>query len=130
MMVPMPVARARALLVVLVALAALGALARRPRTGATPPPCPQPTRHGVVVSCDGDGGDLGGRAWLFARKLDVNAARAADLERIPGVGRRLAERIVAARAERGRFASLDELDDVDGVGPKLLERLGRFVEVR
>ena len=126
--------RARALVILLAVVAVAGVIARvrddAPSARALPAPCPAPARRGAVVLCDGNGDDLGGRAWLFGRRLDVNAARASDLERIPGVGRRLAERIVDERARRGRFARLDELDDVEGVGPKLLATLATWVEVR
>ncbi len=122
--------RARTLTVLLVVVAALGAWARLPAGGAPPAPCPHPARAGDVVVCDGAGVDVGGRAWLFGRKLDVNRATAADLERVPGIGRALAARIVVARDRRGRFERLEDIDDVDGVGPKLLARLGALVEVR
>jgi len=123
-------ARARTLTVVLIVAATLGALARLPADGALPAPCALPARAGDVVVCDGAGVDIGGRAWLFGRKLDVNRATVADLERVPGVGRTLATRIVAERDRRGRFARLAELDEVDGVGPKLLARLGALADVR
>lgn len=49
--------------------------------------------------------------------LDLNADSAADLERLPGIGPVLAERIVADRARRGPFASVRALARVPGVGP-------------
>jgi competence ComEA-like helix-hairpin-helix protein len=54
---------------------------------------------------------------------ELNRASAAELERVPGIGPRLAERIVAYRAAHGPFTSHDQLDAVQGVGPKLLTRL-------
>jgi competence protein ComEA len=122
--------RARALLVLLVVVAGVGVLSRRPAAGRAPAPCPQPGLRDGILVCDGSGDDVGGRSWLVGRKLDVNAASVADLERIPGIGRGLATRIVDERSRRGRFASLAELDEVDGVGPKLLAKLGALVEVR
>src|SRR2546422_5211771 len=41
--------------------------------------------------------------------LDLNEAGVDDLARLPGVGPGLAQRIVAARDEGGRFASVDDL---------------------
>jgi len=49
--------------------------------------------------------------------LNVNDASAADLERLPKVGPVLAQRIVAWRAEHGRFDSMDALRHVPGIGP-------------
>jgi competence protein ComEA len=126
----MTTSRARALVLSLVVIAVGGAVARTSDDAPVAAPCPSPARRGAAIVCDGDGDDLGARAWLFGRRLDINTARAGDLERIPGVGRRLAERIVDERARRGRFGHLDELDAVEGVGPKLLATLGAWVEVR
>jgi competence protein ComEA len=59
--------------------------------------------------------------------VDVNAAVVGEIEALPGVGRVLAERIVAERA-RGVFASADDLRRVPGVGPTTLARMRPFVE--
>jgi competence ComEA-like helix-hairpin-helix protein len=56
-------------------------------------------------------------------KLDPNTATADDLDRIPRVGHALAERIVQARAARGRFRTLADLDSVSGVGPSVLAQM-------
>jgi competence protein ComEA len=66
---------------------------------------------------------------LFNGKLDLNTADADSLARIRGIGPALANRIVAAREERGGFRSVSDLDDVDGIGPKLLERIAAEVDV-
>lgn len=115
----------------MVTLVAAGALVRVRSAGQPPAPCPAPALEGGVLVCDGRGAPAGARAWLAGAKLDVNAATVRELEQIPGVGRSLAAAIVDARATRGgRFAALDELDDVPGVGPKTLEKLAAFIEVR
>jgi competence protein ComEA len=62
-------------------------------------------------------------------KLNLNAATAAQLELLPGIGPSLASRIVAYRTAHGRFGSITELDKVDGIGPKTLERLVPLVTV-
>ncbi len=62
--------------------------------------------------------------------MDLNRASAAELTLIPGVGPKLAERIVAERTRRGGFAELEELRAVRGIGPKTWERVRPFVEVR
>ena len=54
--------------------------------------------------------------------VNLNTATQAELEALPGVGPGLAKRIIAAR-EQKRFASLEDLDRVSGIGPKLLEKL-------
>jgi competence ComEA-like helix-hairpin-helix protein len=51
-----------------------------------------------------------------AVRLDVNAAGAEELVRLPGVGPVMAARIVAERQTGGPFASLEDLTRVPGVG--------------
>lgn len=60
---------------------------------------------------------------LLDAALDVNHASAVELMRLPGVGPRLAERIVQARATGGPFAAFDDLRRVRGLSGKTLERL-------
>ncbi len=55
-------------------------------------------------------------------KINLNTATLAELESLPGVGPGLAKRIVAARQQQ-QFQSLDDLDNVPGVGKKLLGKL-------
>src|SRR6202166_750654 len=61
--------------------------------------------------------------------VDLNSAAVEELEALPGVGPHLAERIVVFRERNGPFASLDELGDVNGVSPRLLEELAPYVSV-
>lgn len=55
--------------------------------------------------------------------VNVNSATREELESLPGIGPGLAERILAARQKRGRFATLAELDSIPGIGPALIKRL-------
>lgn len=59
--------------------------------------------------------------------LDLNSATAGDLDALPGIGPVTAEAIVAWRAAHGRFDSVDQLGDVDGIGPARLEKLRELV---
>ncbi|SFK05203.1 helix-hairpin-helix domain-containing protein [Cellulomonas sp. KH9] len=60
--------------------------------------------------------------------VDLNTADAATLEGLPGVGPVLAERIVQHRTEHP-FTTVDDLDDVTGIGPALLADLRARVRV-
>lgn len=55
-------------------------------------------------------------------KINLNTATQAELETLPGVGAKLAQNIIAARQKKP-FTSLQDLDQVSGVGPKLLEKI-------
>jgi competence protein ComEA len=79
--------------------------------------------HRVVAPSAG-----GGRSavsWPDMR-LDVNRASGPELDVLPGIGPRLAERIAADRAAHGPFATLDDLTRVPGVGPRLVEGVRPF----
>lgn len=61
--------------------------------------------------------------------IDLNSADQAALETLPRIGPALAERIVQWRDDNGRFASVDDLLAVPGIGEKLLEGLRDKVRV-
>lgn len=67
---------------------------------------------------------------LAEQLLNINTASAAQLELLPGIGPALAQRIIADRAERGPFLSVDDLDRVRGIGPRTLERLRPLIRVQ
>lgn len=55
--------------------------------------------------------------------VDVNRATPQELERLPGVGPVLAERIVAYRLREGPFRKPEDLLPVPGIGPAVLRRI-------
>ena len=55
--------------------------------------------------------------------IDIDRASVIELDRLPGVGPALAQRIADDRATNGAFGSLAALDGVSGIGPALLRRL-------
>lgn len=126
--------RSAALVALMVVLAAGGAIARAPMGGHAPEPCVDGRISDGVLRCHASSttssSTLGGRAWLLGGKLDVNEATQRELESIAGIGPATAAAIVELRTRRGRFASIDELDDVDGIGPKTLEKLRVVVDVQ
>lgn len=56
-------------------------------------------------------------------RVNLNAASADELERLPGIGEVLAQRIVDYRATIGGFTHIEQLDDVYGIGPKTLAKI-------
>jgi competence protein ComEA len=60
-------------------------------------------------------------------RVDLNQATIAELMQIPGVGPKLAERIVEYRREHGGFRNVQDLRNVATVGPKTYQRLLHWV---
>lgn len=61
--------------------------------------------------------------------IDINRAGASELEKLPRIGPKTAERILAFRDAYGAFRSVNDLQQVKGIGPKTLELLRPHVYV-
>ena len=67
---------------------------------------------------------------LLERKININTATRNDLQALPGVGPAVAGKIVEFRGKNGKFNSIEELDEVKGIGEKTIERIRPFVDIR
>ena len=56
-------------------------------------------------------------------RVDVNTASVTELQELPRIGPKTAERIVQYRRDNGPFGTLDELRRIPGIGPRTVERL-------
>jgi competence protein ComEA len=72
------------------------------------------------------GGTTGGAAGGL---VNINTADVATLETLNGVGPVLAASIVQFRTDNGPFTSVDQLDEVSGIGTATLEELRPQVTV-
>lgn len=59
----------------------------------------------------------------------LNTATAEDLRRLPGIGQKRADAILALRTHLGRFRAIEELLKVKGVGRATLKRLRPLVRL-
>lgn len=62
-------------------------------------------------------------------RLDLNTATREQLLKLPQVGEALADRILAYRAQYGKFVTVEQLTDVEGIGEGLLQQLRGLVYV-
>ncbi len=62
-------------------------------------------------------------------KLDLNTASVEQLTELPGIGQKLAARIVAYREKAGAFSSTEELMNVRGIGEKNFGKLEKYITV-
>lgn len=61
--------------------------------------------------------------------VDINRASKEDLERLPGIGPKTAEAIIAYRESHGPFRRVEDLLQVKGIGPKKLEAVRNLITV-
>ncbi len=90
---------------------------------------------GGKSSVSGSGGGPGvehkgsAGASAVAGKLDLNTTDAAALEALPGVGPVTAASIVAWREKNGRFTSVEQLQEISGIGRAKYAALSPLVKV-
>lgn len=90
---------------------------------AEPPPAPE------VVTPDPEPQPPTPAAPAYSRLININAASAAQLELLPQIGPALAKRIIDHRNLHGPFRSIKDLDNVKGIGPKILEKVAPLITV-
>jgi competence protein ComEA len=120
----------------LVAAVQDGAAERVANSVAAPQPGPQ--RETAARPAHGEGRAVSLRAGpvkaapLLSRQarfpLDLNTARIEDIMTLPGIGEKLAHRIVEYRKSHGGFRSVEDLRGVKGIGKKRMERLRPLIK--
>jgi len=56
-------------------------------------------------------------------KININQATLEELDSLPGIGPAYGERIIEYREKNGGFKSIEEIMDVQGIGPKTFEKI-------
>jgi competence protein ComEA len=74
------------------------------------------------------GGEPGNEVTT-GRLIDINAARAVDLETLPRIGPSIAQRIVEYREANGPFKTIEDIQDVPGIGPSTFEGIKDLITV-
>ncbi len=62
--------------------------------------------------------------------LNINTATAKELQTLPNIGKKRAEKIIKDRTENGLFHSVDDLQRIKGIGRGMVDKLKDLVEVR
>jgi competence protein ComEA len=84
---------------------------------------------GAVPAAPGSGYPGSPAAASSGPLVDVNTATLEQLETLPGVGPVLGQNILDYRSANGAFSSVDQLDEVSGIGPATLSQLRPLVTV-
>lgn len=99
-----------------------------------PDPLPELSTGGTSAGAPGGGaaaagGAGGGEAGGGGGLVNINTASEAELETVTGIGPATAKKIVAYREQHGPFTSVDQLEEVPGIGPAKLEGMRAEVTV-
>lgn len=62
-------------------------------------------------------------------KVNINTAPASDLETLPRIGPKVAQRIVDFRTKNGNFKKVEEIMKVQGIGEKVYEQIKDLITV-
>jgi competence protein ComEA len=64
-----------------------------------------------------------------SHRLDINQASIEQLEALPGIGRTRAEAIVKYRQKQGKFDTIEQIQNVPGIGPGIFEQVRELITV-
>jgi competence ComEA-like helix-hairpin-helix protein len=100
-----------------------------PPVAPTPTPKPAPPTPAPTSPLPGSPKPAPVKAASLTKLININTATKAELELLPRVGPALAQRILDYRAQHGQFKTIEELDNVKGIGTKTMELLRPLITV-
>jgi competence protein ComEA len=94
-----------------------------------PTPVTPPAGAAAGGAAPGSGGGSGGAGGAAGGRVDLNTATLEQLDQLPGVGPVTAQRILEWRTQNGRFAAVEQLQEVSGIGDARFATLRDLVSV-
>lgn len=61
--------------------------------------------------------------------VNINTATQTELESLPGIGPSLALKIIIYRKENGKFSSIEDIKNVNGIGENKFEKLKNYITI-
>lgn len=80
--------------------------------------------EGFVVITEGTPSPLAGDGLV-----DINTASLEELDKLPGIGPSIAQRIIAYREDNGPFGSIDDILNVSGIGSAIFDEIENLITV-
>ncbi len=65
-----------------------------------------------------------------SQTININKATEAELQTLPGIGASLASRIIEYRSQNGKFGSIEEIKNVNGIGDSKFENIKDLISVK
>jgi len=72
---------------------------------------------------------LMGEVQAKTEKININTASVTELQKLPRVGEKVAQRIIDFRKEHGPFKKIEEIMKVPGIGEKIFDELKDLITV-
>lgn len=63
-------------------------------------------------------------------KININKATQTELETLPGIGPAIATKIINYRDENGKFATIEDIKKVNGIGDSKFENIKDLISVK
>lgn len=89
------------------------AASEAPAPEASPAPAEEPVLEEVLVE----------------KSVDINQASLEELDRLPGIGPALGQRIIDYREQNNGFYDIEEIMEVSGIGEKTFQKLEPYIYV-
>ena len=62
--------------------------------------------------------------------ININTADVKEIMKLPGIGKKKAEAIIAFRQENGGFEEINDLKKIDGIGKKTLDKIREHIVLK
>lgn len=63
------------------------------------------------------------------QKININTASAGELQQLPRIGEKVAQRIIDFREQHGNFQKIEEIMKVKGIGERMFANLKELITV-
>lgn len=69
------------------------------------------------------------KSELKEKSVNINKAKAEELEKLPGIGKKTAEAIIQFRKENGPFEKVEDIMKVKGIGESKFQKIKSYIYV-